>query len=142
MKKKSNLFTKLLLLFTIVPIIEVYILIQLAEKTNWLTTILIVVLTGAVGAHLAKTEGLSIISKIKNDISRGNIPDRKVVEGLCILIGGVFLITPGILTDITGFTLIIPYTRNFYSNIIYDKIKNKINLNSDYIHVNYKDVKK
>lgn len=142
MKKNSSIFTKLLLLFTIVPIIEVYILIQLAEKTNWLTTILIVVFTGVVGAHLAKTEGLSIISKIKNDIARGNIPNRKVIQGLCILIGGAFLITPGILTDITGFTLIIPYTRNCYSNIIYDKIKNKINLNNDYIHVNYKEVKK
>lgn len=123
MKKHGNLFTKLILLFTVVPVIELFILFKLASYTNWLATIGLVILTGIAGAHLAKKEGRQIISEIKYQLSEGNMPGEQMVNGLCVLIGGVLLLTPGILTDAFGFTLLIPVTRSFYKQFIMDKFK-------------------
>ncbi|MFZ5988242.1 MAG: FxsA family protein [Bacillota bacterium] len=116
--KGRNIFGRLVLLFTLVPILELYILFQVARYTNWLVTISLVIATGFAGAYLAKREGRSILGRISRDLSEGKLPGEELINGLCVLIGGALLLTPGILTDITGFTLIIPVTRNLYKNYI------------------------
>ena len=118
LNKKPNLLTILILLFTIVPLIELILLYKISSLTNWYFTIILVIITGIVGAYLAKKEGRGVISKIKTKLSSGNMPGDELINGLIIIVGSAFLLTPGILTDFIGFTLVIPITRTFYIKLI------------------------
>ncbi|WP_352418734.1 FxsA family protein [Proteiniborus sp.] len=109
---------KIFLLLTIVPIVEIFILFKIAEVTTVWTTIALVIVTGFVGAYLAKTEGVAILTSIKRELNEGRVPGNQLLNGLCVLIGGILLLTPGLLTDITGFTLVLPTTRQLYTNLI------------------------
>lgn len=101
----------LILLFTIVPLIELAILIYLGTIIGALYTMLIVVVTGILGAILARYQGSSTLSKIRSNIEIGIIPANELFDGALILAGGLLLLTPGIITDIIGFALLVPYTR-------------------------------
>lgn len=127
--KVDKLFFKLFLLFTVIPIVELYILFNIADAITWWYTLLIVVATGVAGSLLAKREGRMVIKNIQTELSYGLMPKRELINGLCILIGGILLITPGILTDIAGFTLIIPVTRKLYIKFITRKFKKIIDVN-------------
>ena len=120
------MFFKLILFFTLTPIVELFILFKLAEVTSALTTIGLVLATGIAGAYLAKSEGRLIISKIKSELNEGRVPGDQLMNGLCVLIGGAFLLTPGILTDIAGFTLVLPGTREIYKAFIKRKFSKMI----------------
>lgn len=115
---------------TIIPLIEIYILFKISEVTSIWTTIVIVIITGFAGAYLTKREGTAIISSIKSEINEGRVPGNQLINGLCVLIGGVLLVTPGLLTDITGFTLVMPITRQFYIKLIRRWLTNMINMGS------------
>lgn len=118
---------KLFLAFTIIPFVELYILFQLADLTSPLTTLAIVILTGIIGAYIAKKEGLSIFKETQEKLSTGRLPKDTLIEGLCVLIGGILLLTPGILTDIFGFSLLFPVTRVIYREFIKKHFKTKVN---------------
>ena len=105
------MFPKLLFLFIITPIVEMALLIELGKRIGTPQTIGIIVLTGIVGASLAKSQGLRILRDIKQTVNDARIPHDQLIAGVLILIGGALLITPGILTDATGFILVIPWTR-------------------------------
>jgi UPF0716 protein FxsA len=94
-----------------VPLLELFLLIRLGEVLGTLNTVLIVVLTGILGASFARSQGAGIISHIRTALNQGRIPGEEMVQGLLILAGGLMLITPGFLTDLLGFTLILPPTR-------------------------------
>ncbi|WDV45205.1 FxsA family protein [Clostridiaceae bacterium M8S5] len=118
---------KLILLFIGVPIVELFILLKLASITSTLTTIFIIITTGMVGAYLAKKEGRSILRNIRFELNNGHMPANNLIDGLCVLIGGAFLITPGIITDLVGFTLVLPFTRILYREYIKAKFTNMLN---------------
>lgn len=120
------MFFKLILAFTVIPVIELWILIRLGSEIGILNTILIVFLTGVVGAFLAKKEGLGIVNRIRIDMSQGKMPADELINGLCVLIGGAMLLTPGIFTDLIGLSLVIPGTRNFIKTKIREKMKKGI----------------
>lgn len=105
------MFLRLLLLFTLVPIVELAILVWLARETSLLTTAVIVLGTGFLGAALAKWQGFRAWNAIRSDLAAGRAPAVSVVEGVMILIAGAFLLTPGLLTDLAGFSLLIPKVR-------------------------------
>lgn len=136
--KQNNIFTKLILLFTLIPLAELYVLFKVAKITSWLFTILLVIITGVLGAYLAKQEGRQIIYRIQNEINNGKMPGKELVNGLCVLIGGALLLTPGIITDVIGFSLIIPITRIIYRNWIIKILNNAINRGS--VNVFYTDI--
>ncbi|MTI47303.1 FxsA family protein [Sporosalibacterium faouarense] len=117
---------KLILLFTITPIVELYILFQLSGVMGTWSTIGLVLVTGIAGAYLAKSEGRLIISKIKMELNEGRIPGNQLLNGLCVLIGGAFLLTPGLITDILGFCLVIPGIREIFKAFIKRKFKKMI----------------
>jgi UPF0716 protein FxsA len=117
---------KMILIFTIVPFVELYLLFKIAELTSALTALVIIIITGVVGAYLAKSQGLKVFNQIQDEFQRGVMPKDKLIEGFCILIGGILLLTPGVITDFIGFTLIIPMTRLIYAKTIKKFIKNKI----------------
>lgn len=124
-----DIFIKLLLLFTVIPIVELALLIEIGKIIGVLTTIGIVFITGIIGAALARQQGFIVLTKIREQLSRGEIPTGDLIEALLILIGGVTLITPGILTDITGFLLIIPFSRAFFAKLAVKIFKRYINKN-------------
>ncbi|MAF13613.1 MAG: membrane protein FxsA [Parcubacteria group bacterium] len=105
------MLSTLILLFVAVPIIELYILIEVGQFIGAGYTILLVISTGIVGAILAKFEGLRVWHGLQKDLMSLKMPTNRIVDGVLILIGGVLLLTPGIITDIIGFLLIIPFTR-------------------------------
>ncbi|MFC1785038.1 FxsA family protein [Candidatus Neomarinimicrobiota bacterium] len=117
------MFGRLLLLFITVPLIEVLILIKLGSLFGFWPTILLVIGTGIIGAYLAKLYGLTIWNKIQQDLQAGKMPADKLIDGLLILIGGIVLLTPGLLTDLLGILLLIPYTRDFFKRFAKSKFK-------------------
>ncbi|MEJ6949766.1 FxsA family protein [Natronospora cellulosivora (SeqCode)] len=117
------MFIKLLLLFTMVPLIELALLIKVGEYIGVIPTVFLVAVTGLVGVSLARGQGYLVIKRIKLRLNNGNMPADDLIGGLLILIGGTMLLTPGLITDITGFSLIIPATRKIYAKVI----KNKFN---------------
>ena len=105
------MFLRLFLLFATIPVVEVYILVQLAHRLDWGTVLAVVVLTALLGAHLARREGILHLHRIQQCLSEGGNPAPQLLEGLMILIAGVLLITPGLLTDAVGFLLLAPVVR-------------------------------
>lgn len=105
------MFWKLLLAMTIIPSLEIYLLIQLGQWLGAMETVMLIIATGAVGAALAKREGLGVLAELQHDARSGLPPAGRLVEGLMVLTGGVLLLTPGVVTDLLGFALIAPLTR-------------------------------
>ncbi len=122
------MFWKLFFLFTIIPVGEIYLLVQVGERIGGLNTIAIVILTGIIGAAFARSQGALIIGKIKTDLDSGRMPGNEMVEGLLILAGGILLVTPGIVTDLFGFSLIFPLSRVFYRKVLIGYFKGKISV--------------
>lgn len=102
---------RLLLLFTTVPLVELFLLISLARATNWGVAIGLALLTGIAGATLARRQGLDAWRRIHRDLAEGRMPATSLVDGVMILVAAVLLITPGLLTDLTGFLLLVPRAR-------------------------------
>ncbi|MCP5107700.1 MAG: FxsA family protein [bacterium] len=119
------MFMKLLLLFTIVPLVELYLLVEVGQEIGTLNTIAIVVITGIAGASFAKSQGAQVIRNIRETSAQGQIPGRELVEGAMVLAAGVMLITPGFITDILGLSLLIPFTRKFYTDITINYFRRK-----------------
>ena len=120
------MYRRLLILFIIVPLVELYLLAIVGGRVGLPATILLVVLTGAWGAYLAKSQGLSILAKIQFETSAGRVPTAELLDGLLVLIGGVVLLTPGLLTDLVGFLLMVPSFRAIIRNRVKAKFAAQI----------------
>ena len=103
---------KLMLLFTLVPMIELYLLWEIKEVITWEWTIALILFTGFVGALLARKQGLSWRHRLHAELTSGQVPTTSLLDGLMIFIAGAFLITPGVLTDAVGFLLLVPLIRS------------------------------
>ncbi|WP_158736601.1 FxsA family protein [Alteribacillus sp. YIM 98480] len=99
------------LLLIIVPALEIGLLVLSGNMIGVWPTILLIILTGILGAWLAKKEGLNTIRTAQLQMQNGEVPGGLVLDGICILVGGAVLLTPGFITDAVGFFLLIPYTR-------------------------------
>ncbi|MEL0005482.1 MAG: FxsA family protein, partial [Opitutales bacterium] len=88
--------------------VELYLLIMLGSRIGAMPTIGLIVLTGVLGASLARQQGLSVLAKIQKEISSGKPPTTELVEGALIVVGGIVLLTPGNQTEIFGFSQLIP----------------------------------
>ncbi|MCT4620856.1 MAG: FxsA family protein [Marinisporobacter sp.] len=117
---------KLILLFTLVPLTELTLLMKLSGYIGVSYTVGIVLFTGVLGAYLAKSQGKEILFRIRYEMQQGNLPGEQLINGLCVLIGGAMLLTPGILTDLFGFILVIPVTREIIKIYIKKKFKRMI----------------
>jgi len=112
------LFFYLLIIFIILPIIEISIFIQVGGFVGTFNTILIIFLTAAVGVYFVRQQGFRTFQKIAVELQNQKIPVQGMFDGLVILISGILLVTPGFLTDIIGFLGLIPQTRIFLLGII------------------------
>lgn len=102
---------RLLLLFTIVPAIELALLIEIGRRIGTLPTLGLIVLTGLLGATLARYQGIAVLRRMQEEVAEGRLPAASLIDGAIILIAAALLVTPGILTDAVGFALLIPLTR-------------------------------
>lgn len=102
---------RLLLLFTVLPALEIFLLLQIGVLLGPTQTFLLIVVTGTIGAWLAKQEGIGVLREIQQELARGVPPGVRLMEGAMVLAGGLLLITPGVVTDLAGFALIMPFTR-------------------------------
>ena len=116
---------KLLLAFTIIPIIEIYLLIEIGSIFGALTAIILVILTGFLGAFMARMQGLQTLFRIQESLREGRMPSGELLDALLIVIAGLVLLTPGFLTDSAGFLLLIPITRNSIKSWLQRKIELK-----------------
>jgi len=113
-----NLFPILFILFFLVPLIEIYILIQVGNVIGAGWTIFSVVFTAVLGAFLIRKQGFSTFQRLQQRLNAGEIPAREIVDGFCLLIAGALLMTPGFFTDSMGFALLVPPVRT----LIYNRI--------------------
>ena len=102
---------KLFLDFTIIPVSEIYILIAIGGQIGILPSIGLVILTGIVGASLARSQGLQTLGRIRDSFQQGVVPGEELLNALLIAIAGIVLLTPGFLTDAVGLFLLIPTTQ-------------------------------
>ena len=105
------MFTRLLAAFILVPLIELMLLIQLANYTSLATTILLVIVTGVLGSWLARREGIMAWFRFQSALAEGRAPSHEIQDGLMIVFAAALLLTPGLLTDALGFTLLLPQGR-------------------------------
>lgn len=125
---------RLLLLFTLVPLIELTILIKIGSRIGAGTTIALVLLIGFIGAAVARHEGLRTIRGIQADMAAGRLPGDRLIDGLLILVGGILLITPGVITDIAGLLLFLPPIRAWVRTYLKRRLQTKITVMTPGFH--------
>jgi UPF0716 protein FxsA len=103
----------LFLAFTVVPFLELYLLIGIGRQVGVLPTLGLVLVMGLLGAFLAKREGLRVMRNWQAAMAQGRLPEDGILSGALVLVGGVLLIAPGVITDGVGFLLLIPPTRRW-----------------------------
>ena len=117
------MFIRLLLVFTIVPIVELYVLLQTGRIIGIGPTIALILLTGIAGAWLARTQGFEILSRIRLEMAEGRLPAEGLLDGAMVLAGGLLLLTPGLCTDLFGFVLLVPMTRQALKKLIRHRLE-------------------
>lgn len=108
---------KLVLVFTLLPALELVVLLQLGRTMGLIPTVLLILCTGITGAWLAKREGLTVLSRVQQSLAGGLPPAEQLMEGALVVGGGLLLITPGIVTDLMGFAAIFPPTRRLIAPV-------------------------
>lgn len=116
----------LLAAFILMPIIELGVLLKVHQVAGLGNTLAIVILTGFVGAFLARAQGLMVLSQIRRDLAEGRMPAPRLMDGVMILVAGVLLITPGLITDTAGFLLLIPTVRSAIRAWLRRKLEEKL----------------
>lgn len=101
----------LVLLFLVVPLVELYVIIQVGQAIGALNTIGVLLLDSIIGGWLMKREGLGVLRRIQDQLNRGEVPGKDIVDAFLILFGGALMLTPGFLTDLLGIALLLPPVR-------------------------------
>ncbi|WP_020208396.1 FxsA family protein [Gilvimarinus chinensis] len=102
-----------LLLFIVIPLIEIALFIQVGDEIGALATVGLIILTAAIGVLLLRWQGLATLLRARSRMASGELPAREMIEGILLAIAGAFLLTPGFFTDTLGFLLLIPQGRRW-----------------------------
>lgn len=121
-----TILARLALLFVLVPLAELFLLLQVGEWIGLWWTLGLVVATGVAGAALARIEGLRTLWAFRGELARGKLPSQSIQDGLAVLVGGALLLTPGLLTDVFGFSLLLPPTRRWIQARVRRAIERRI----------------
>ncbi len=130
------MFFILLLAFTVVPVVEISLLFEVGNQIGGWTTLWIVLVTGVVGASLARSQGLAVLNQVQRELAHGAMPTQIVFEGFLIFAGGLLLLTPGFVTDILGLSMVIPGSRYLLGLVLQRWMKNKIKMGQMHVHTN------
>lgn len=118
----------LFLLFTLVPLVELALLVWIGVNTVWWVPIGLVILTGIAGAALARQQGWQIGSRVRGELRSGRIPADAMIDGLLIAVAAVFLIAPGVLTDVVGLALLLPPVRGMVKRSVISWLRRQVEL--------------
>lgn len=114
------------ILLIVIPAVEIFGIIQMAQWVGGWNTFLLIILTGIIGAVVARFEGGKVIEDMRAQMQAGQVPGRSMIDGLCVFAGGIIMVVPGFVTDIVGFTLVFPLTRPLYRAVILKYIEKKM----------------
>lgn len=114
----------LFLFFLLIPVVEIILLIEVGGYIGALNTAFLVVLTAIIGSMMLKRQGFSTLHRAREKLNYGQIPLQEMMEGICLAVGGALLITPGFVTDIAGFALLLPYTRQWLARSLSKHLQN------------------
>lgn len=120
------MFFKLFLIFAVVPLLELGVLIKIGTHIGAMNTIALVILTAIVGAYMVRQEGLGVLYRMQRDMNEGIFPADEIINGAMILVAGALLLTPGVFTDLIGFMMVFPLSRNFIRKYVKRYIEKKI----------------
>ena len=130
----------ILLFLIIIPVVEIYLFIQIGSQIGAITTILLIFATAIIGVYYAKYEGLNTLKAGFLQLSKNEAPAYEIISGAAIAFAALLLIFPGFVTDIFGFLIIFPITRKFFINKFANRFKNKENKNNNFIDGNFEDI--
>ena len=122
----------LLLLFIGVPFVELVLLLKMADMTSPWHTLLLVIVTGMVGTWLARSQGIRTYRKIQQALAAGQMPTDSLIDAAMIFVAGALLLTPGILTDLFGFSLLFPPTRRLYRHWLVTRFKGRFKMQTTF----------
>jgi UPF0716 protein FxsA len=108
----------LIAIFVVVPLAELYVIFKVGDAIGLLPTLAILVADSLLGSWLLKSQGRAVWRRFNETMSAGRIPHRELVDGVLVIFGGAFLITPGFLTDIIGVLLLLPPTRGMFRGLV------------------------
>jgi UPF0716 protein FxsA len=117
----------LVFLIIVLPAIEIAVLLLSGHLIGVWFTLLLILVTGALGLFLAKRQGMETWRKAQEQIQYGYMPGNEIIDGICILIGGIFLVLPGLISDVIGIILLLPFTRNLLKPVVIRLIMNRMN---------------
>ncbi len=126
---------RLLLLFTLVPAIELALLIELGSRIGTLATLGIIAGTGVVGAFIARRQGLGVMRRLQQETSEGRLPADPLIDGAFLLVAGALLVTPGVLTDVVGFLCLVPGFRGIVRREVRRRIERAVAEGRVQVHV-------
>jgi UPF0716 protein FxsA len=124
----------------LVPAVEIYLLIKIGSQIGAITTILLIFTTAIVGVYYAKYEGLNTLKSGFMQLSKNKPPTYEMISGAAIAFAALLLIIPGFATDVLGFLLIFPISRNFFFGILSKKFKHKEIKENNFIDGDYEDI--
>jgi UPF0716 protein FxsA len=108
----------LLVIFIVVPLAELYVILAVADAIGAPLTILILAVDSIVGSLLLKSQGRAVWRRFNDTMAAGRMPHREVLDGVMVIFGGAFLITPGFITDVVGILLLLPPTRSLLRRLL------------------------
>lgn len=121
----------LFLLFTIVPIAEIYLLIKVGGEIGALPTIGLVLLTAVVGAAMIRHQGIATLTRARTSMEQNIMPVGALFDGLCLLVAGALLLTPGFVTDTFGFLLLVPPFRRIAADLLAARLVGDVEVHVD-----------
>lgn len=116
----------LVVIFIIVPIAEIYVIIKVGEAIGPWLTVLVLVADSVIGSLLLRSQGRRVWARFRETLQRGELPHREVVDGVLVIFGGAFLITPGFITDIIGALLLLPPSRAVFRRLLMGRLGKRI----------------
>jgi UPF0716 protein FxsA len=108
----------LIAIFVVIPLAELYVILAVGDAIGWLPTIAILAADSILGSVLLKTQGRAVWVRFNEQMQAGRVPTREILDGVLVIFGGAFLITPGFLTDIIGLLLLLPPTRSVFRGLV------------------------
>ena len=116
----------LVLLFIVVPIVEIAVAVKVAGVIGGWNTIGLLVATSIIGAYLVRHEGFVVLRRVQEQLNRGNMPGRELIDGALVLTGGVLMVVPGFVTDVVGLLLLFPPTRALARGLAIRRFRNRV----------------
>ena len=119
----------LVVVFLAVPIVEIYLIVEVTRYAGILNTIALLILVSVIGAWMVRREGLGILRRAQSELAAGRTPGRQMVDGLLLLVAGVLMLTPGFATDTLGLALLFPPSRSTVREVLIRRFARRVNLN-------------